>query len=235
MNRTPRAFTLIELLVVVGIIGLLMGLLTPSFVAIASLAQETSCKNNLLLISKAAGQYMITNNDYLPINDYTDVTYKNIDANLMLPGNERTPKWWCNKVYEYGPRKPKVYLCPSDPGRANEVDPIECGYGANNSLMHPGPVGDGVTSSFGIKDTERTAIIGHCSMWSNEPAIHEEQVLNREWPVGHVPRYDYEAQSREGRAAFVMASGDVITRTFTEASIKDDEGRLILYRNTERE
>ena len=228
MNRGHRAFTLIELLVVIGIISLLLAVMTPSFVAITSLAQETSCNNNLLLVSKAAGQYMITNNDTLPINDYKNVSYDDVDANLLLPGQMSTMKWWCNKVYPYGAMKPKVYICPSDPGRANAVDPVECGYGANNTLTHPS--GDFAKTTFEIRDTERTAIIGHCSSYSEEPMIHEEMVLKKEWPIGHLRRWDYVAEMKVGRCGFIMATGAVQTWRFGPAAeTLDDDGNMVLF------
>ena len=69
MKCSRRAFTLAELLVVVGIIGLVMSILAPTFISVTDLARETTCKNNLSLLSKAAFGYMGANADVLPKND----------------------------------------------------------------------------------------------------------------------------------------------------------------------
>jgi len=237
MNRAARGFTLTELMVVVGVIGLIMAIMLPSFVTVTDLARETTCKNNLHLLSKSAAGYMIANNDVLPLNDHKAVTYDDVDANYVLPGRERPEvamKWWCNKAYAYGVMKPDIYICPSDPGRANDVDPVQCGYGINVSLTDP-INGDGVRTSFQIDDPERTAIIGHCSLYSNDPLIHEDMVLEKVWPIGHLKRYDPVAKEKEGRCSFIMASGAVLTWTFAQASEfkTNDEGKkvLILFRN----
>ncbi|HUS92721.1 MAG TPA: type II secretion system protein [Phycisphaerae bacterium] len=230
MKGMDRAFTLVELLVVIGIIGLLMAMLTPSFVTVTDLARETTCRNNLQLISKSVGAYLIAHNDLLPCNDPTVIDYGYVDPNLLLPGRDSTMKWWCNKVYGYGTRKPKVYVCPSDAGRANDIDPVECGYGANNTLTDPSPGGEGVKTSFEIRDTERTAIVGHCSLYSNEPMIHQNMVSDKMWPRGHLRRYDKVSKEVEGRCGFIMANGSVAIKTFAQAAeTLDADGNMVLF------
>jgi len=193
MNHAARAFTLIELLVVIGIIGMLVSILMPSFVAVSDLARETTCLNNLKLISQATKAYILENRGLLPNNDSEPVTYPEVEEEetYLLPGKDSTMKWWCNKVYRCGVMRRDIYICPSDPGRASDEDPVQSGYGFNNTLTDPAP-GDAVKTLYEIDDTERTAIIGHCSEYSREPLISEEMVLKASgagqsadfWPRG---------------------------------------------------
>ena len=237
MNRTARAFTLIELLVVIGIIGMLVSILMPSFVAVSDLARETTCLNNLKLLSQAVKAYLLDNRDLLPKNDSEPATYPEVEEHYLLPGQDSTKKWWCNKVYAYGVMRADIYICPSDPGRASDEDPVQCGYGFNNTLTSPDP-GDGVKTVHEIEDTERTAIIGHCSDYSREPAISEDIVMKSSgegqsadfWPRGHMAKYDREAKQVAGRCGFIMASGAWEVKTFSDAvRLKDKNGKLVLF------
>jgi prepilin-type N-terminal cleavage/methylation domain-containing protein len=237
MNRLARAFTLIELLVVIGIIGMLVSILMPSFVAVSDLARETTCLNNLKLLSQAAKAYILENRGMLPKNDSETVTYEETDEMYLLPGQDSTMKWWCNKVYQHGVMRKDIYICPSDPGRASDEDPVQCGYGFNNTLTDPAP-GDAVKTLYEIEDTERTAIIGHCSDYSREPLISEEMVLKSSgegqsadfWPRGHMAKYDREAKMVAGRCGFIMASGAWVVRTFSDAvRLKNEDGELVLF------
>lgn len=239
MKRSLRAFTLVELLVVVGIIAMLAGILMPSYVTAMDMARETTCRNNLSLLSKAAYAYMGQNTDTLPRNDPEDVTYRNFDANNLLPGVNSTLKWWCNKVYPHGPKRFSIYVCPSEPGRAGDTEPVKCGYGFNNTLTDPAPTGDGAITIHEILDTERTAIIGHCSDYTREPAFSEDIVLKAGasgafsgdyWPRGHMARYDREAKQVAGRCGFIMASGAWVVKTFSDAvQLKDEDGKLVMF------
>lgn len=239
MNRMARAFTLVELLVVVGIIGMLVSVLMPSFVAVNDLAREASCLNNLKLLSQAAKAYMLDNRDLLPNNDSQAATYPEVEENYLLPGQNSTKKWWCNKVYTYGVMRADIYICPSDPGRASDKDDVQCGYGFNNTLTDPAPTGDGAITIHEILDTERTAIIGHCSDYTREPAFSEDIVLKAGasgafsgdyWPRGHMARYDREAKQVAGRCGFIMASGAWVVKTFSDAvQLKDEDGKLVMF------
>lgn len=255
MKSSRRAFTLVELLVVVGIIGLIMSILAPTFMSVTDMARETTCKNNMALLSKAAFGYLGANGDVLPMNDppapAKPVTYTNIDANGLLPGAESTPKWWCNKVYAYGSRVKTAYICPSDPSRANDADPVQCGYGFNNTLTNPtdssgaltdGP-GLGYRSLYQLTNPELTAIIGHCSDYDHKPAIIEEMIdvgtpaAPAGWPVGHMKRQDwmgwqdkgnYVDLGAVGRCGFVMGSGLVKVRKYSEVlQLKNTTGKNV--------
>ena len=239
MKSGARAFTLTELLVVVAIISMLVTVLTPSFLRVADMARESSCLSNLRILSEAALAYVTRFKGLLPKNDSEAADYPDLDEFNRLPGEDSTLKWWCNKVYNYGEKRAEVFICPSDPGRASDADAVQCGYGFNNTLTDPAP-GDEAKSIFEIEDTERTAIIGHCSNYTREPAIMEEMVLGdggdlsgTDWPIGHLARYDWEAKQKVGRCGFVMASGKVDIRTFSEAvRLKNSDGKILLFRKS---
>jgi type II secretory pathway pseudopilin PulG len=225
MNRSAQAFTLTELLVVVGIMALLVGTMMPSFVTVKDLANETRCQNQLNLISKAIQGYYSRCDDELPMNDIQTVTYHNIDANDMLPGDKSTPRWWCNKVYKYGIKRSDIYRCPSDPDRGLAGE-VHCGYGFNDTLTKD----DKVVTPYEIKDPPNTALVGHCSWITEEPAIIEAMVTPSDWPRGHMRRYDQIAKEKQGRCGFIMADGHVRTRTYSEViSKKNANGKLELF------
>jgi type II secretory pathway pseudopilin PulG len=247
---------LAELLVVVGIIGLIMSIMAPSFISVTDLARETTCKNNLSLLSKAAFGYMGANGDVLPKNDdpAKPVIYNNVDANGLLPGTDSTPKWWCNKVYAYGSRVPGIYICPSDPGRANNGDAVDSGFGFNNTLTNPTGAGGQLTDAAGLgykslyelADPERTAIIGHCSDYDRKPAIIEGMISVASpasptgWPVGHMKKLDFMGWHDKGnyvdlgvvgRCGFVMGSGLVKVRKYSEVlQLLNKDGKLVIFR-----
>ena len=236
MNSSARAFTLTELLVVVAIIGMLMTILTPSFVRVADMARESSCLSNLRILSEAALAYVTQFKGLLPKNDLEEGTHQELDEYDRLPGQDSTLRWWCNKVYKYGEKRTEVFICPSDPGRASDADAVQCGYGFNNTLTDPAPA-DEAKSIFEIEDSERTAIIGHCSDYTREPAIMEEMVQGEggkhsggNWPIGHMQRYDREAGQKVGRCGFVMASGKVEVKTFSEVvRVENSDGQVLLF------
>jgi len=85
-----RSFTLIELLVVIAIIGILAGMLLPAIAAARERGRRAKCMSNLHGIGLAAKMYSMDNSEALPNS--------------------------CMSLQKYSDN-PKVFLCPSDPGR----------------------------------------------------------------------------------------------------------------------
>ena len=114
---------------------------------------------------------------------------------------------------------------------------MACSYGINETLTDPNSQGgDEITTSLAIDNPTMTIIVGHCGRdvlkpgQGIRPAISELLVSDEsKWPTGHVPAYDIEAKARLGRAGFLMASGDVKVMTYTQASLKDKNGGLVLF------
>ncbi len=74
MNRRPRGFTLVELLVVIAIIGILAGLIIPSYVHMRGQANRDAMKTDLQRISTSLETYNNDFGDYPPtrLTDLSD-------------------------------------------------------------------------------------------------------------------------------------------------------------------
>jgi prepilin-type N-terminal cleavage/methylation domain-containing protein/prepilin-type processing-associated H-X9-DG protein len=66
-GHSQRAFTLIELLVVIAIIGILAGLLMPTFGRARESARGAACINNLRQIGLALQMYVQDNGERMPV------------------------------------------------------------------------------------------------------------------------------------------------------------------------
>jgi prepilin-type N-terminal cleavage/methylation domain-containing protein len=151
VRKLKRCFTLIELLVVIAIIAILIGLLLPAVQKVREAAARTQCQNNLKQMGLAMHNF---NDTYLKLPPacggmsvaWTDGTLLGTWGYWILPFIEQTGvynsappippgSWdaaWNNGV---GQRPIKTYICPSDPGVQNGLNPIynwgACSYAAN--------------------------------------------------------------------------------------------------------
>jgi prepilin-type N-terminal cleavage/methylation domain-containing protein len=96
------AFTLVELLVVVAIIGLLAGLLLPTFGSAKRDSQATACLSNLHQIGLAVQMYVQESNDILP-------------SCPLLPSQDTNLAPITATLAPYLPTS-AVWLCPGDQG-----------------------------------------------------------------------------------------------------------------------
>ncbi len=228
MHCRSEGFTLVELLIVVTIIAILLTMIAPSVGLAFSMAQETKCNNNLKIIGKAVMAYTQRNNDMLPINGKNDLSTANIDPSDLMPGTNSNPRWWCNKIYPLGTRDPGMYTCASDNSHSNPSSLIQCSYGFNDTLTDPNSEGgDGVVSIMQIANPAETFLVGHCSSFTEEPAILEGMVEPQHWPSGHVNRWDSEAREEVGRCGFLLGNLDVKTLTYSQVkTLKNSENQL---------
>ena len=89
-------FTLIELLVVITIIGILAGMLLPSFGRAKRAAQGASCLNNLHQIG-------------LALRIYVD------DCGVTPPAYINTSQRWMDLIKPLIPKQSAAFRCPADP------------------------------------------------------------------------------------------------------------------------
>lgn len=72
IHKNRVAFTLIELLIVVAILGLLIGILLPSFAGARRTAKKTQCANRLRSIFSATMMYVGDEDRLPPLNNQPD-------------------------------------------------------------------------------------------------------------------------------------------------------------------
>jgi len=92
-----QGFTLVELLVVIAIIGILVGMLFPSFQQVREAARRTQCKSRLHNLG---------------------IAYHNLAS--VFPNKREvidSPATWIRRLTEYTENNKTVFVCPNDIGR----------------------------------------------------------------------------------------------------------------------
>lgn len=118
MNNN-RGFTLIELLVVVGIIGLLLGLATPSLLSGRATAIKTKCLTQQSQVAKAWRSYATGNKLFLPTpqteekTDWVHADIRNDEDSLPDSVDWRDEAIKRGSMGEYT-NSIKIYKCPAD-------------------------------------------------------------------------------------------------------------------------
>jgi prepilin-type N-terminal cleavage/methylation domain-containing protein len=107
MPRTPRgssAFTLVELLTVITILGMLVGMISPSLQRVRAKAETTACQSNLRQIGTAVWLYVPDNGNKFPCinNPWGEQIFTNEGATNLL-----------GTLGPYG-LTAKVLACPAD-------------------------------------------------------------------------------------------------------------------------
>lgn len=122
--------SLLEVLVVVAILVTLLGLLLPAVQSVRGAATRAQSMNNLRQISLACQHYAADNQDRLPVDTQTAVTYRSVLLQLLT-------------YLEVPPNRPyfpyvKLFISPADPTAAvPSTNEGLCSYAYNYQVLSP--------------------------------------------------------------------------------------------------
>jgi prepilin-type N-terminal cleavage/methylation domain-containing protein len=94
-------FTLVEMMVVLLILGILVGLVTASFVFSLSASKETACKANLKIIREAVSRYYAQHEDFPATLQDLIPDYIDSETGTFCPESGET--------YDYDPATGEVH------------------------------------------------------------------------------------------------------------------------------
>lgn len=178
-----RAFTLIELLIVVCILGLLAGLLAPSYIRAKELTRRAICLSNLHHVGIAAMGYSAANNLHLPRGEgYTRNAQGKLDYiwfEVFLPylGAE-------HQANDY--RDVEIYRCPDYPVPEQTICYVINSWGEGQQDIHvPTPLA-------WFNSPSETILLADNAYYPSRPIItglnDPEIRLNDVWKTPHLPR-----------------------------------------------
>lgn len=131
--RSDSAVTLIELLVAIGIIGMLAGMILPSFHHAREAAQLASCQSRLRQWGVAFDMYALLNNDFFPHADGLDRENGPADRcgwiDVLPPLMNVKP--WREHARAHFPGPGTIFQCPTatlGPESAYNYRPRRNGY-----------------------------------------------------------------------------------------------------------
>ncbi len=131
MNVRRSGATLLELLLVVGIVAMLIGLLLPTVQSVRESAARAQSMNHLRQITLACHHYAANNDDHLPVDSGTAVSFRSVMLQLLV-------------YLEVPPNRPyfpyvKLFLSPSDPTAAvPSTNEGLSSYAYNYQVLAPG-------------------------------------------------------------------------------------------------
>ncbi len=132
-----EGFTLMELVVVVAILGLLAGLLVPSFVSARELARQSLCAANLRTLTAGVWAYAQDHDGWLPTAEpprrqYPDPRHWFLNDELL--GHMGVPCRRDTDGMDWPPPESSPLVCPTDDAPGRWSDGTTTGYGLSYAM-----------------------------------------------------------------------------------------------------